>query len=341
MPGPDARELDIDARLTEVKDFEACMLQNVIGQDRAVKQVTAAYQRFMAGLHAPGRPLATLLFLGATGVGKTMAVEAASIALFGKRNHYTKVDCAEYTHGHEVSKLTGSPPGYLGYSDNCAMLQQGSLDTYQVKGDSAKMLNLLLFDEIEKGHYDLHNLLLGILDKGIMRLGNNTVIDFTRTMIFMTSNIGSREVSKLSTGAIGFEKRRELDLDKLDQDIYKTARAAAEKKFSPEFMNRLDRVVVFRSLSHTDMEKVLDLELVKLQNRILDTYSADRVFAFHVEPAARKFLLREGVEQKSGARNLKRVIERYLVGPLANLVSTRQIGGCDTVKIDYTKGKEN
>jgi ATP-dependent Clp protease ATP-binding subunit ClpB len=332
-------ELDIDARSPLVEEFEHGLMKKVIGQERAIRQIGRAWQTFLAGLRPPGRPIANLLFLGPSGSGKTLTVEAVASFLFGSSTAFLKVDCAEFSHGHEVSKLIGAAPGYLGHRETPAMLSQKALDKYQEEGKPR--VSILLFDEIEKAHPDFHDMLLGILDKGILHISTGEDTDFTRTFVFMTSNIGSHDVNKLTTGAIGFEKGATTDAGELDQKIYKVAKAAAEKKFRPEFMNRIDKVVVFRALTPEHLEKILDIELGKVQARIIDNLPAPRVFLFTALPAARKFLIQEGTDKTSGARNLKRTIEKHVVTPLSNLISTRQTDDCELILVDYPgkKGK--
>jgi len=199
--------------------------------------------------------------------------------------------------------------------------------------DKVKM-SLVLFDEIEKASDALWQLLLGILDKATLTLGDNRKVDFSRAMIFLTSNLGSKELANLMTGGLGFSSvSREID-DELDRRIYKTAAEAARRKFSPEFMNRIDKVIVFRALQRPHLEKILDIELGLVQERIT-TSPAGRPFVFKCTAAARDFLLREGTDSKFGARHLKRSIERHLVFPLSNLMATGQIGLGDLVTVDF------
>jgi ATP-dependent Clp protease ATP-binding subunit ClpA len=323
--------LNPEAKSALAEQFESGLQARVIGQDRALRSITSLYQVFQAGMTNPSRPLGTMLFLGPTGSGKTHVVEAAAEVLSGDRNAFVKVDCAEFQHSHEIAKLIGSPPGYLGHRETAPMLTQESLDKHHTERDP---FTLVLFDEIEKASDSLWQLLLGILDKGTLTLGDNRKVDFSQTIIILTSNLGAREMSELITGSIGFAPARSASLveDDLDQKIYRTALDAARKKFSPEFMNRIDKVVVFRSLKQLELRAILDLEVTAVQHRI-DEGAGER-FVFRLTDEAREFLLSEGIEFRYGARHLKRAIERFLVNPLASLSATRQVGLGDVVIVD-------
>jgi ATP-dependent Clp protease ATP-binding subunit ClpB len=319
-------------------EFESGLRARVIGQDRAVRNIASLYQVFQAGMTNPSRPLGTMLFLGPTGAGKTHVVEAAAEILFGDRNNVIKIDCAEFQHSHEIAKLIGSPPGYLGHRETAPMLTQENLEKHRTERDP---FTLVLFDEIEKASESLWQLLLGILDKATLTLGDNRKVDFSQTMIFMTSNLGSKEMSELITGSIGFAPSQgdRLGESDLDQKIYRTALESARKRFSPEFMNRIDKVVVFRSLKHEQLRRILDLELAAVQRRIEE--GAGERFTFHLTEEAKEFLLSEGIELRYGARHLKRAVERFLVNPLANLSATRQVhlGDVLVVELNQESGK--
>jgi len=324
--------LDPDLNSRKVRDFEGALHQRVVGQERAVRQLARVYQVFRAGLSTPGRPVANLLFLGPTGSGKTRLVEAAAEALFGDARAIVKVDCAEFQHSHEIAKLIGSPPGYLGHRETPAVLTQETLDRCHT--ESTK-LSLVLFDEIEKASDALWQLLLGILDKGTLTLGDNRRVDFSRCMIFLTSNLGSHEVMNLMNGGLGFAARRIDEDEELDQKIYRAATEAAQRKFSPEFMNRIDKVIVFRALTRQHLEQILDIELERVQQRIMKATADGHQFVFCCTAPARVFLLQEGTDIKFGARHLKRSIERHLVFPLSNLIATQQVRFGDLVTVDF------
>jgi ATP-dependent Clp protease ATP-binding subunit ClpA len=326
--------LDPSTKSSLAEQFESGLRARVVGQDRAVRNITSLYQVFQAGMTNPARPLGSMLFLGPTGSGKTHVVEAAAEILFGDRNAVIKIDCAEFQHSHEIAKLIGSPPGYLGHRETTPLLTQESLEKHRTERDP---FTFVLFDEIEKASDALWQLLLGVLDKGTLTLGDNRRVDFSQTMIFMTSNLGAKEMSELITGSIGFApaKAGKLAADDLDQKIYRTASEAAKRKFSPEFMNRIDKIVVFRSLKHPELCQILDLELSGVQRRVDE--SAGERFTISLTESARAFLLSEGIEYRYGARHLKRAIERFLVNPLANLSATGQVRIGDVVVVDINE----
>jgi ATP-dependent Clp protease ATP-binding subunit ClpA len=326
-----ASYLNPDLKSPQAQEFEDKLSARIVGQERAVRRITGLYQIYLAGLAHPGRPLGTLIFLGPTGSGKTRVVEAAAEVLFNDANLVTKIDCAEFQHSHEIAKLIGSPPGYLGHRETSPMLTQENLDrshTDQIK------LSLVLFDEIEKASDALWQLLLGILDKATLTLGDNRRVDFSHSIVIMTSNLGAREMSELVSGGMGFIPKAGVVDAEVDQKIYRTAVEAAKRKFSPEFMNRIDKVVVFRSLRDEQLSQILDIELSAVQERIMRG-SGDK-FIFKCTDAAKKFLLDEGIDFKYGARHLKRAIERFLVYPLSNLVATSQVGMGDLLIVDYS-----
>ncbi len=326
--------LDPNLNSSEVRDFEAALRQRVVGQDRAVRRLARVYQVYLAGLSTPGRPLVNLLFLGPTGSGKTRLVEAVGEVLAGDARAVVKIDCGEFQHSHEIAKLIGSPPGYLGHRETQPLITQEVLEQHFT--DKMKVA-LVLFDEIEKASDALWQLLLGILDKAVLTLGDNRRVDFSHAMIFLTSNLGSHDVTSLMTGGIGFSSRQQDGDEDLDRKIYRVASEAARRKFSPEFINRLDKVIVFRALQRKHLEKILDIELRRVQERIMSATGGNQ-FVFKCTPGARDFLLDEGTDRKFGARHLKRAIERHLVFPLSNLLATRQIQLGDLISVDYEPG---
>jgi ATP-dependent Clp protease ATP-binding subunit ClpB len=325
--------LNPDLKSPRAKDFEDKLSSFIVGQERAVRRMSGLFQIYLAGMNNPARPIGTMLFLGPTGSGKTRVVEAAAQVLFGEPHAVVKIDCAEFQHSHEIAKLIGSPPGYLGHRETSPMLTQENLD--KAHTDENK-LTFVLFDEIEKASDALWQLLLGILDKATLTLGDNRRVDFSKTVVIMTSNLGAREMSEMISGGIGFapnKSNREADDNEIDTKIYRTALEAAKRKFSPEFMNRIDKVVVFRSLKEHHLRQILDIELRGVQERITD--SAGTKFIFECTDKAKEFLLGEGIDLKYGARHLKRAIERFLVYPLSNLVATEQVETGDLVTIDF------
>jgi ATP-dependent Clp protease ATP-binding subunit ClpB len=324
--------LDPEQKSPRARDFAEKLGARIVGQERAVKRMSNLYQIFLAGMNPLNRPVGTMLFLGPTGSGKTRVVEAAAEVLFGDANAIVKIDCAEFQHSHEIAKLIGSPPGYLGHRETPPLLTQENLN--RMHTDDLK-LSLVLFDEIEKASDSLWQLLLGILDKGTLTLGDNRRVDFSQAIVIMTSNLGAREMSELISGGIGFAPgtgSKLCDESDVDKKIYRTALEAARRKFSPEFMNRIDKVVVFRSLKEDHLRHILELELQAVQERVME--KAGTKFMFQCSDIAKEMLLREGLDTKYGARHLKRSVSRFLVSPLSNLVASEQVGFGDLIYVD-------
>src|SRR5438093_8027048 len=301
--------LDPTRRSTDARDFEGALRRKIVGQDQAVEKVAEIYQMFLAGLNPPGRPVGNLLFLGPTGSGKTRVVETVAESLFGDPRACIKIDCAEFQHSHEIAKLIGSPPGYLGHRETHPLLTQEALNQWHTE---KLKLSLLLFDEIEKASDSLWQLLLGILDKATLTLGDNRRVDLSQCIIIMTSNLGASEMTGLVGGGFGFA-RKAVEVDQsFDDKIQRTAVDAALRKFSPEFMNRIDKVVVFKTLRPEHLEQILEIELGMVQQRVLMASAANQ-FVFSCTPKVKGFLLQEGTDARYGARHLKRAIERHLV----------------------------
>jgi ATP-dependent Clp protease ATP-binding subunit ClpB len=330
-----SRLLDAEKRSATACQFEHAMLEKIVGQDEAVQALVDIYQVFCAGLHSPGRPVGNLLFLGPTGSGKTRTVEAAAEILFGDSRAVVKVDCAEFQHSHEIAKLIGSPPGYLGHRETHPLITQESL---AVSHREHLKLSFLLFDEIEKASDALWQLLLGVLDKATLTLGDNRKVDLSQTVIFLTSNLGGSQIADLVHGGMGFIQPKDKATTGLHEKVRRTAVEAARRKFSPEFMNRLDKVVVFHPLKREELDEVLEIELRNVQKRVLD--AATRPFLFRITEEGRAFLLQEGTDQRYGARHLKRAIERYVVYPIARLLATAQVHQGDALVIDHHLGEE-
>jgi ATP-dependent Clp protease ATP-binding subunit ClpA len=329
--GAQAVRLDPTVQGEESREFEARLREKIVGQDEAVQAVVDLYRVFRAGLQAPGRPVGNLLFLGPTGTGKTRIVEVAAEALFGDPRGVLKVDCAEFQHSHEIAKLIGSPPGYLGHRETRPLITQEALSQHHTEN---LKISFLLFDEIEKASDALWQLLLGILDKATLTLGDNQRVDLSQAMIFMTSNLGAGEITELMMGGMGFATavRPERKL-RLDEKVERMASEAAKRKFAPEFMNRIDKTVVFRPLRREQLERILDIELIMVQQRLAETPRG--YFVFRATQAAKDFLLREGTDLKYGARHLKRAIERHLVYALASLLATDQVTTGETISVDW------
>ena len=331
--------LDATRTGTEADDLANKLRSRVVGQDEAIQHIVRTYQTYLAGLAPVGRPIGNFLFLGPTGSGKTRLVEATAECLLGDRRAIIKIDCAEFQHSHEIAKLIGSPPGYLGHRETHAALSQEALNTYHT--DTVK-LSIVLFDEIEKASDALWNLLLGILDKATLTLGDNRRVDFSQAMIFMTSNLGAAEMNSMLRPSLGFasmETERQDALGVIDPNlsskISRTGVEAARRKFRPEFMNRIDKTVIFHPLGARELRRVLEIELDDVQERIQKAQDATR-FLMNVTDSARDFLLIEGTDIRYGARPLKRAIERFLVQPLSNLIVTGQIRHNDFIRVAHS-----
>ena len=332
--GP-SRILDAKKRSSTACHFEQALRKKVVGQERAGQALVDLYQVFCAGLHSPGHPVGNLLFLGPTGSGKTRAVEAAAEILFGDSRAVIKVDCAEFQHSHEIAKLIGSPPGYLGHRETHPVITQEALVASH--RDELK-LSFLLFDEIEKASDALWQLLLGMLDKATLTLGDNRRVDLSQTVIFLTSNLGGSQIAGLTHGGMGFTRPKDQTTTGLDEKIERTAVEAARRTFSPEFMNRFDKVVVFHPLNRAELDEVLEIERRQRQRRGVE--STRHPFMFRITSEARKFLLEEGTDPRYGARHLKRAIEQHVVHPIARLLATSQVHQGDAVVIDRHRGEQ-
>lgn len=318
----------------DAESLEKTLMKLIVGQDEAIEQIVNIYQMYVTGLSAPGRPVGNFLFLGPTGSGKTRTVEATAEALVNNPRAVIKIDCAEFQHSHEIAKLIGSPPGYLGHRETHPLLSQEVINQHHTE---TVKLSFILFDEIEKASDALWNLLLGILDKATLTLGDNRKVDFSRAMIFMTSNLGAAEMGALIAPKLGFRASSAKNGQPIDEDLNsKLSRSgieAARRKFTPEFMNRIDKVVVFKPLGQPELRRILDLELGQVQQRILMS-PVEKSFVFTVSDSGKQFLLNEGTDIKYGARHLKRAIERLLVHPLSNLMATNQVNSGDWVQAD-------
>jgi ATP-dependent Clp protease ATP-binding subunit ClpA len=330
---PAATVLDPARTGRDATALEAGLRQLVVGQDEAVGHIVNIYQMHATGLNAPHRPVGNFLFLGPTGSGKTRIVEATAETLVGSPRAVIKNDCGEFQHSHEIAKLIGSPPGYLGHRETHPLLSQEVLNQYH--NDRIK-LSFVLFDEIEKASDALWNLLLGILDKATLTLGDNRKVDFSRAMIFMTSNLGASEMSSIMSPKLGFGAMKGPAAppdEKTGEKLNRTGLEAARRKFTPEFINRLDKVVVFKPLGADELRRILDIELSMVQQRVFCA-APERGFVFTLTAEAKDVLLREGTDVKYGARHLKRAIERILVQPMSNLIATEQIRGGDLLRVD-------
>jgi ATP-dependent Clp protease ATP-binding subunit ClpB len=332
--------LDTTRKGKQSQELETKLRSMVVGQDEAIHEVVTAYQGHVTGLSPAGRPIGNFLFLGPTGSGKTRIVEATAQALLNDPKAVIKIDCAEFQHSHEIAKLIGSPPGYLGHRETHAVLSQEALNRHHT--DKVK-ISVVLFDEIEKASDALWNLLLGILDKGVLTTGDNRKVDFTASMVFLTSNLGASEMCALASPRLGFHSPTSEGAEgqgRHDARMTRIGSAAARRKFTPEFINRLDRIVVFKPLGEEELRQILDIELDMVQQR-LQASAAGTSFQVTLADSARNLLLSEGTDSRYGARHLKRAIERLLVQPLSNLLASGQIRRGDYILVNHDEGSSS
>jgi ATP-dependent Clp protease ATP-binding subunit ClpB len=338
-------QLDSTRLSDKVKQLQDNLTARVVGQPRAIREIVSVYTPLTVNMHRPGRPLGVLLFMGPTGVGKTETTRSLAKTLLGSRDSITRIDCVEYQESHECTKLFGSPPGYVGYGDP-PRLGQKTIDRYQT---ATCKINVLLFDEIEKGHARLFDAIMTILGDGRLTLGNGEVTDFSQTFIVLTSNLGSADMRKIIEGqSLGYAIKTETRED-LDTLLYKASKAAAQKLFRPEFMNRIDRIIVFRSLSRESLEKILRIELDDLHWRIWESPWRGKMYdkgerpeslsvVFRLSDAAKKFLLDEGTSELYGARELNRAVDRFIGYPMASMIATGQVQAKDRIRVDLKAG---
>jgi len=317
---------------THNTDLVSLLSRHVIGQLAATKAIVPYVYMYQSGLAPEGRPAGVFLLLGPTGTGKTKTVEAIAQLLHGSEKKVLKIDCGEFQMEHEMAKLIGAPPGYLGHRETVPMINQQALT--EVTSEDCD-LALVLFDEIEKGAQSLTKLLLGILDKGILRLGDNTSVDFEKSLIFFTSNLGAREMLKELNPDIGFQSALPKDRAEVAGKLEGIALNAVRKRFCPEFVNRIDAIVTYQPLDTGAIETILDHDIKMLQMHV-NSRLGDRCFEIEVSPESRQFLLRKGVSEEYGARELKRTIHRELTQPLATMVARGEIGSGARVNISVS-----
>jgi DNA-binding NtrC family response regulator len=317
----------------ETIDLSKLLSGKIMGQSSAMSAIVPYVYMYQSGLAPEGRPAAIFLLLGPTGTGKTKTVEAIAELLHGSEKKLVKIDCGEFQMDHETAKLVGAPPGYLGHRETVPLLTQQQLtDATSEKCNLA----LVLFDEIEKAAPSITSLLLGILDKGILRLGDNTVVNFEKSLIFFTSNLGAREMLKEINPQIGFHSGSSKTALDLTDKIEAIGLAAVKKRFSPEFVNRIDAVVTYRPLDTEALEMILDHDVSSLQEHVNSRLGA-RCFQIEVLPESRQFLLQKGVSQEYGARELKRTVHRELTQPLATMVARSEIGPGALVRVGLSE----
>ncbi|MEZ7892499.1 MAG: AAA family ATPase [Candidatus Wallbacteria bacterium] len=312
---------DISERLINMEKY---LHKRIIGQDSAVSIVSQAIRKAHVGLKNPNRPIGTFMFAGQTGVGKTELAKALAEFLFGNENELIRIDCSEYSMSHEYAKLIGAPPGYIGH-------KEGGFLTEAVKN---KPKSVVLFDEIEKAHKKVHNLLLQIMDDGILTDNKGVKVSFKDCVIIMTSNVGVEEFKNIEV-AIGFDqKSKNLSHNTKEKET----RKALEKEFAPEFLNRVDEIVTFTALSKEESLKIVDIMLNEVSERLRKNLKMTVDFPIKV----REFLVDKGFNQKYGARPLKRAIKFYVENPLAEMIIEKKFktGDIITAKVGTLTQKE-
>jgi CheY-like chemotaxis protein len=310
------------------------MAGKIFGQPGAIEQIIPYVEMFQAGLAPENRPVGVFLLLGPTGTGKTRSVEALAEVLHGNAKSLLKIDCGEFQMQHEVAKLIGAPPGYLGHRETQPMLSQQKLTS--VSSDKCG-LSLVLFDEIEKAADSIQRILLGVLDKGILRLGDNSVCNFEKTIIFLTSNLGAREMMRLVSPEMGFQSAVPIGTEELEGKLENAGLSAVKRKFSPEFVNRIDAVITYRPLGDNDIRAICDAEVDVLQNHV-NTRLGGRSFTLSVPYEVRSAMIAEGTSAEYGARELKRTVQKRLTKPLASLVSRGKVEPGQTVHASVDHG---
>ena len=326
-----SRKLDPNQGSESAKLLIQQFSRKIVGQEDATKVLVNMLEYHQAGFGDASMPVGTALFLGPTGTGKTHVVQSFAEALFGSKKACLRIDCAEFQHSHEIAKLIGSPPGYLGHRETHPALTQETLNQFHTE---TMKLSIVLFDEIEKASDSLWSLLLGIMDNATLTLGDNRKVDFSKTIILMTSNVGAREMSKKD---IGFSEPSG-DFDKAEME--RIAISAAKSKFSPEFMNRIQNFVTFQTFTKDQSKEILEIELMCLRDSLLriDGSKLERRFDLVFSPKAKERMLAEGYSKEYGARNLKRAITMLVHRPLASLVNSRQVANGDLVIVDDAGG---
>ena len=319
-----------------VEDLTTILSQKVIGQPNATKVIVPYIQMFQAGLAPEGRPVGVFLLLGPTGTGKTKTIEALAEILHGSPKNLLKIDCGEFQMEHEVAKLIGAPPGYLGHRETQPMLTQQKLNSVT---SEKNQISLVLFDEIEKAAPSMTRLLLGVLDKGILRLGDNSSVNFEKSLVFLTSNLGAREMMREINPEFGFQSARPNERADLTSKLQNIALVAVRKRFSPEFVNRIDCIITYQPLTQESLSVILDQQIVDLQAHV-NTRLGNRSFTLDVPFETRQFLLRKGTSAEYGARELNRTIHRYLTQPLATMVATNQIPPGARVRVDVNEAAD-
>jgi len=325
------RTIDTKRRSQQVLDLQKKFASRIVGQEEALEAITNCLEKYLGGLNDNTRPIASLLFLGPTGTGKTSVVEALCEGLYGSSNMMIRIDCAEYQYGHEIAKLIGSPPGYLGHKETPAVLTTAAI---LAKQTIETPFTVILFDEIEKASDELWHLLLGVLDKGRLSLGDNSKTDFTKCIIIMTSNVGARTLAACAgEGSLGFQSETHEHMT--PKEVKEISMSAARRKFTPEFLNRLDEVVTFNTLTREQIQEVMGMELAKIQK----VYVTKTGSQMHVSPAALDELLLRGYDKKYNARGIRRTLEKEVMTPIARALSCYEAKWGDVIIVDYMDGE--
>ncbi len=320
------------------EDLTSVLSSKVVGQPNVINVIVPYIDMFQAGLAPENRPVGVFLLLGPTGTGKTRTVEALAEALHGSSKNLLKIDCGEFQMEHEVAKLIGAPPGYLGHRETQPMLSQQKLTA--VTSDKSA-LSLVLFDEIEKAAPSLTRLLLGVLDRGILRLGDNSVVNFEKSLVFLTSNLGAKEMMREINPDFGFQSANAGPTrDELTQKLQNIALVAVRKKFSPEFVNRIDHVITYQPLNAESFSAIVDHEIDNLQSHV-NTRLGARCFTVDVPFETRQWLIERGTSSEYGARELKRTIHKHLTQPLATMVAKNQVEASSKVRVELAPDHES
>ena len=327
MSDGDGRRPETTEPLISLADLLA---QKVVGQPLALTRIVPYVQMYQAHLNPPDRPAGVFLLLGPTGTGKTRTVEALAEVMHGSPRHMLKIDCAEYQSDHEVAKLIGAPPGYVGHRETKPILtQERLLASVSPRSDLA----FVLFDEIEKAAPAFTALLLGVLDRGTLRLGDNTTVNFEKTLVFLTSNLGAREMLRVIKPDIGFQGVERRSPDSIAERLTAAGVAAVRRRFSPEFVNRIDVVLTYRPLEAASLASILDQQIAELQQHV-HTRLDERSFDVTVSARARQVLLARGTSEEFGARELRRTVHRLLTQPLAALVADGAVSPGSVIHVD-------
>lgn len=319
----------------EPDELTARLSQLLVGQTDAIETIVPYVQMHQAGLSPEARPIGVFLLLGPTGTGKTRTVEVLAEVLHGSSKNLLKVDCGEFQMEHEVAKLVGAPPGYLGHRETQPMLTQAKLNA---AASESSDISILLFDEIEKAAPSMTRLLLGILDKAALRLGDNSTVNFEKTMIFLTSNLGGKSIQRATKPDFGFESMVPAEAEAEPAKLKSIGMAAVRQKFSPEFVNRIDSVITYSTLTRQACSEILDQIMQNFARLIFQRLGAHS-FRISYTPSGRNLLLDRGVSVEFGARELKRTVQRSFMQPVAALVAKGRIPPGTTVLLDGRGGE--